>query len=67
MSITVIGFGEKPPGLPSNSIDDARPQAEAQHFLSVYFGLRVLAKAGHPVTALKDAKKTALCSILPSG
>lgn len=53
--------------LPAGSIDDARPHAEAQHFLSVYFGLRVLATAGHPVRALKEAKKTALRSILPSG
>ena len=53
--------------LPASSIDDARPQAEAQHFLSVYFGLRVLAKAGHPVRALKDAKNAALRGILPSG
>jgi len=53
--------------LPASSIDDTRPQAVAQLFLSVYFGLRVLAKAGHPVRVLKDAKKIALRSILPTG
>ncbi len=53
--------------LPATSTDDERRHAEAQHFLSVYFGLRVLAKAGHPVRALKDAKETALRSILPTG
>lgn len=52
--------------LPASSIDDVRPHAEAQLFLSVYFGLRVLAKAGHPVRALKDARKTALRGILPT-
>ncbi len=49
--------------LTVTSIDDKRHHAEAQHFLSVYFGLRVLAKGGHPVKALKDAKIAALRSI----
>lgn len=53
--------------LPASTTDNARPHAAAQHLLSVYFGLRVLAKAGHPVRALKDAKKTALSRILPTG
>ena len=34
--------------------------SQTQHLLSVYFGMRVLAKAGHPVTALRAAKKSAL-------
>lgn len=46
---------------------DPSSRLAAQHFLSVYFGLRVLAKAGHPVKALKDAKKAALRSILSPG
>ena len=54
-------------GLPAITIDDKRRHAEAQHILSVYFGLRVLAKAGYPVRALKDAKKAALRNILPTG
>ncbi len=53
--------------LTVTSIDDKWHHAEAQHFLSVYFGLRVLAKGGHPVKALKEAKKAALRSILPTG
>ena len=53
--------------LPVSSIDDTWRHAEAQHFLSVYFGLRVLAKAGHPIRALKEANKTALRNIVPTG
>ena len=40
--------------------DQKTRQSQTQHFLSVYLGLRVLAKAGHPVTALRAAKKSAL-------
>ena len=41
-----------------------RRRSAAQHLLSVYFGLRVLAKAGQPVKALRDAKEEALrCSL----
>ena len=46
------------------SIDDKRRHAAAQHLLSVYVGLRVLAKAGHPIKALKEARKTAVGGIL---
>ena len=52
--------------LTLSSIDGKRRHAEAQHLLSVYFGLRVLAKGGQTVKALRDAKKAALRSILPS-
>lgn len=38
-------------------------RAAAQHLLSVYVGLRVLAKAGHSVSALKAAKTAALQSL----
>ena len=54
-------------GLPAGTTDSKRHRAAAQHLLSVYFGLRVLAKAGHPVKALKDAKKAALNSAWPTG
>lgn len=47
--------------------DDNRRRATAQHLLTVYFGLRVLAKAGQPVKALKAAREAALCSTLPIG
>lgn len=42
-------------------------QAHAHHFLSVYFGLRVLAKGGFPVSALKQAKQAALHAMMPAG
>lgn len=44
----------------------ARRNAQARHLLSVYFGLRVLAKAGSPDSALTDAKQAALRSISPA-
>jgi AcrR family transcriptional regulator len=47
------------------AIDNTRRRAAAQHLLSVYFGLRVLAKAGQPVRMLKAAREAALRSILP--
>ena len=53
--------------LPAGAIDGNRRHATAQHLLSVYFGLRVLAKAGHPVKALRDAKKAALHSAWLTG
>ncbi len=53
--------------LAVTSTDDTRRHADAQHLLTVYFGLRVLAKGGHPIKALKDAKKAALRSISPAG
>lgn len=53
--------------LSTGSVDDKRPQSEAQLFLSVYFGLRVLAKGGSPIQALNDAKYTALNGISPLG
>ena len=46
-------------------IDNSRRRASAQHLLSVYFGLRVLAKAGQPVRMLKAAREAALRSVLP--
>ena len=49
--------------LPLASSEDATRHGEAQHLLSVYFGLRVLAKGGHPVKALEVAKQVALRSI----
>ena len=36
------------------------PERAARHLLSVYFGLRVLAKAGSDAAALQDAKESAL-------
>ena len=47
------------------TIDNSRRRAAAQHLLSVYFGLRVLAKAGQPVRMLKAAREAALRSVLP--
>ena len=47
------------------STDEKWCQAEAQHLLSVYFGLRVLAKGGHSVKSLKDAKEAALSRLSP--
>ncbi len=40
--------------------DAGRVKAQAQHLLSVYFGLRVLAKGGQSVKALTEAKQAAL-------
>jgi TetR/AcrR family transcriptional regulator, transcriptional repressor for nem operon len=48
-----------------NTMDNNRRRAAAQHLLSVYFGLRVLAKAGQPVRMLKAAREAALRSVLP--
>jgi TetR/AcrR family transcriptional regulator, transcriptional repressor for nem operon len=45
--------------------DNSRRRADAQHLLSVYFGLRVLAQAGQPVRMLKAAREAALRSALP--
>lgn len=53
--------------LSASSVDETRPQAEAQLILSVYFGLRVLAKGGSPIKALNGAKETALRGISPTG
>ena len=47
-----------------SAIDNNRRGA-AQHLLSVYFGLRVLARAGQPVRMLKAAREAALRSVLP--
>lgn len=44
--------------------DDAR-RAAAQHLLSVYFGLQVMARAGQPVPLLTAARDAALRSVLP--
>lgn len=48
-----------------SAIDNNRRRAAAQHLLSVYFGLHVLAKAGQPVRMLKAAREAALRSVLP--
>ena len=48
-----------------SAIDNNRRRAAAQHLLSVYFGLHVLAKAGQPVRMLKAARESALHSLLP--
>lgn len=50
--------------LPIKSIDCGQRKAEVQHLLTVYFGLNVMAKAGHPEDALRQAKDAALRSIL---
>ena len=39
-------------------------KAQAQHLLSVYFGLRVMAKGGQSVKALTEAKRAALDGLL---
>lgn len=52
-------------GFAARGTDAARPQGEAQLILSIYFGLRVLAKGGSAIQALKGAKDTALRSIFP--
>ena len=49
--------------LPVTAIDADRRQAKAEHLLVVYFGLNVMAKAGHPEDALKQAKDDALLDI----
>jgi TetR/AcrR family transcriptional repressor of nem operon len=46
-------------------IDNTRRRAAAQHLLTVYFGLRVMAKAGQPIRMLKAARQAALRSVLP--
>jgi TetR/AcrR family transcriptional regulator, transcriptional repressor for nem operon len=46
--------------------DSNRRRATAQHLLTVYFGLRVLAKAGQPVRMLKAGKEAALRSVMPT-
>ena len=48
-----------------STIDSNRRRAAAQHLLSVYFGLHVLARAGQPVRLLKAARDAALRSVLP--
>jgi AcrR family transcriptional regulator len=50
--------------LPVMSIDSSQRKAQVQHLLAVYFGLNVMAKAGHPGDALKQAKDTALRTML---
>ncbi len=52
--------------LTATSIKERRQTAAAQHLLSVYFGLRVLARGGQPVAALRDAKAVAIRSLNPS-
>ena len=42
------------------------PEAAARHLMSVYFGLRVLAKAGVPQATLDDARHRALQTV-PAG
>ncbi len=42
-------------------------ETHAHHLLSVYFGLRVLAKGGYPVSALRQAKQAALRAMMPPG
>ncbi|MDH3660332.1 MAG: TetR/AcrR family transcriptional regulator [Alphaproteobacteria bacterium] len=49
--------------LPVTAIDADQRQAKAEHLLGVYFGLNVMAKAGHPESALKQAKDDALLGI----
>ena len=41
----------------------AAAEREARHLMSVYFGLRVLAKAGADAAVLDDAKRTALATL----
>ena len=49
--------------LPVAAIDAGRRRAKAEHLLAVYFGLNVMAKAGHPEDALEQAKDDALFDI----
>ena len=46
-------------GVPASAL-----RRQARHLMSVYFGLRVLAKAGAAPEVLKDAKDTALGSLV---
>lgn len=46
--------------LASGTRDAGEAKAQAQHLLSVYFGLRVMAKGGQSVSALTEAKRAAL-------
>ena len=52
--------------LPAPMIDDESRRAQAQHLLSVYFGLRVLARGGHPPNAMVAAKDAALRNLRPA-
>lgn len=47
--------------------DEKQRYGEVQHILAAYFGLRVLAKGGQPVRALKAAKDAALRSMPLTG
>ncbi len=49
--------------LPVTAIEADQRRAKAEHLLAVYFGLNVIAKAGHPEGALKQAKDDALVDI----
>ena len=52
---------EQAMSMPDTSQADRRElEGRAQHLLSVYFGLHVLAKGGHPISALTRAKQAAL-------
>lgn len=50
------------PTRPNGATDRER----ARHLLAVYLGLRVLARAGQPIEALDDVKRSALVLALPS-
>ena len=49
--------------LPAAALDADQQRAKAEHLLAVYFGLNVMAKAGHLEDALKQAKDDALLGI----
>lgn len=51
--------------LELSATDKHRCRASAQHLLAVYFGLRVLARAGQPVSLLRAARDAALRTVLP--
>jgi len=48
-----------------SATDKHRCRASAQHLLAVYFGLRVLARAGQPISLLRAARDAALRTVLP--
>lgn len=58
-------FLEAVGAIPDFVVSVKEGRRAARHLLSVYFGMRVLAKAGMPVEALKDARAGALVGLKP--
>lgn len=58
-------FVEAVRAIPDFVVSVKEGRRTARHLLSVYFGMRVLAKAGVPVEVLNDAKSGALAGLKP--